>query len=196
MKKFLLGFLVALLLVPVAVLVYFKYGNPPVAVADQPFPMERQIVQIPLHARIDRQMPQVVPVEANEATFEAGAHLYRQNCAFCHGLPAQPSLLAPHMYPSAPQLWKEHRPGVVGVSDDPPGMTYWKVDNGIRLTGMPAFNKILTKTQMWQVTLLLANAAKPMPTSVQSVLQPPLALDAAGPAAVPAPPGATKPKAK
>jgi len=27
---------------------------------------------------------------------------------------------------------------VVGVSDDEPGETYWKVANGIRLTGMPA----------------------------------------------------------
>ena len=196
MKKFLLGFVVALLLVPVAVWVYFEYGNPPVAVADPPFPMEKQIVHIPLRARIERQMPHVVPVAANEATFDAGAHIYRQNCAACHGLPGQPSEFAAHMYPPAPQLWKQHRPGVVGVSDDPPGVTYWKVDNGIRLTGMPAFNKILTNTQMWQVTLLLANAETPMPASVQSVLAKPLALDVPDAAAAPAPQGAAKPKAK
>lgn len=194
MKKFLLGFIVALLLVPVAVWVYFQYGNPPVAVADTPFPMERQIVQIPLHARIDREMPHTAPFDADAANLEAGAHIYREDCAACHGLPGQPSEFAAHMYPSAPQLWKQHRPGVVGVSDDPPGETYWKVDNGIRLTGMPAFNKVLTTREMWQVSLLLANADKPMPANVQSVLNPPLALDVPSAPATPA--ATTQPKAK
>ena len=51
----------------------------------------------------------------------------------------------------------------MGVSDDPPGETYWKVANGIRLTGMPSYKGVLTDTQMWQVSLLLANADKPLP---------------------------------
>jgi hypothetical protein len=78
------------------------------------------------------------------------------------------------MYPEAPQLWAPHRNGVVGVSDDPPGETYWKVANGIRLTGMPAFNKVLNETQMWQVSLLLANADKPLPADALSLLKQPL----------------------
>ncbi len=41
---------------------------------------------------------------------------------------------------------------VVGVSDDEAGETYWKVANGIRLTGMPSYSHVLTDTQMWQVS--------------------------------------------
>ena len=67
------------------------------------------------------------------------------------------------MFPRAPQLWAKHKNGAVGVSDDPVGETYWKVKNGIRLTGMPAYDKALTDTQMWQVTLLLSRADKPLP---------------------------------
>ena len=52
---------------------------------------------------------------------------------------------------------------MVGVSDDPVGETYWKVKNGIRLTGMPSFEKALTEDQMWQVSLLLSKADKPLP---------------------------------
>ena len=79
--------------------------------------------------------------------------------------------LAAQMYPQAPQLWEKHRNGeVVGVSDDPPGETYWRVANGIRLTGMPSYKKILTDTQMWQVTLLLANANKPLPPAVVDIV--------------------------
>jgi len=56
------------------------------------------------------------------------------------------------------------------VTDDPPGETYWKVANGIRLTGMPAFKDVLSDTQMWQVSLLLANADKPLPPAAIAIL--------------------------
>jgi thiosulfate dehydrogenase len=175
--KFLLGLIFGLLIIPVAVLIYFRAGNPPVAVADEAFLLEQQIVRAPLHARIEREMPKNAPIEASETNLEAGAHIYRQQCAACHGLYGRPSAFAKHMYPHAPQLWAPHDDGVVGVSDDPPGETYWKVANGIRLTGMPAFNKILNQTQMWQVTLLLARADKPLPTSALHLLKQPLDLD-------------------
>jgi mono/diheme cytochrome c family protein len=67
------------------------------------------------------------------------------------------------MFPRAPQLWAKHKNGAVGVSHDPVGETYWKVKNGIRLTGMPAYGKALTETELWQVSLLLAEADKPLP---------------------------------
>ena len=59
---------------------------------------------------------------------------------------------------------------MVGVSDDPPGETYWKVANGIRLTGMPSYKQVLTDIQMWQVGLLLANADKPLPPAAVEIL--------------------------
>jgi hypothetical protein len=68
------------------------------------------------------------------------------------------------MYPRPPQLFQGK-----GVTDDEPGETYWKVFNGIRLTGMPGFSKSLSETQMWQISLLLANADK-LPSSVKGSL--------------------------
>jgi mono/diheme cytochrome c family protein len=93
------------------------------------------------------------------------------------------------MYPSAPPLWEKHHNGaVVGVSDDPPGETYWKVSNGIRLTGMPSFKNVLTDTQMWQVTLLLANADKTLPPAALDILNDITAAPAApAPAKAPVP---------
>ena len=37
-------------------------------------------------------------------------------------------------------------------------ITYWKVANGIRLTGMPAYKASVTDLELWQVSQLLANA--------------------------------------
>ncbi len=175
MRQFLIGLIIGLLILPFGAMIYFRFGNPPVAVADTPFPFEKQIVHIPLHARIARDMPRSVPIQPTPENLTAGAQVYRQNCASCHGLTSQNSTFAPHMYPHAPQLWQAHgRRNVVGVSDDPPGVTYWKVANGIRLTGMPSFDKVLSSPQMWQVSILLANADKPLPQSAMDILAKPL----------------------
>lgn len=174
MKKFLLGLLLGLLILPAAVAIYFRFGNPPVAVADKPFPFEKQIVKIPLHARIHREMPAKAPIAPTPSNLLAGARIFRGQCAFCHGLPQHPSAIGPHMYPTAPDLWRTHRPGVVGVSDDPVGETYWKVANGIRLTAMPSYDHILTPTQMWQVTLLLKHANETLPGGIGQFLSQPL----------------------
>ncbi len=171
MGRFLFGIVIGIILVPLAVLAYFKFGKVPVAVTDPPFPQERMVTSMPLGARIDRELVKTPPIPANEAAFVAGAQIYVDECAVCHGFHGKPSSIGKHEFPSAPALWEKHHNGdVVGVSDDAPGETYWKVANGIRLTGMPAYKETLTDTQMWQVTLLLANADKPLPPSVVAVL--------------------------
>lgn len=174
--KFVLGLIVGLLILPIAVFIYFRAGHPPVAVADTPLLLEKQVVKVPLKVRIDKEMPKSAPLEPSDMNLQAGAHIYREQCAACHGLYGRPSSFAKEMYPVAPQLWAPHGNGVVGVSDDPPGETYWKIENGIRLTGMPAFGKILNQTQMWQVTLLLAHANQP-PAAALEILKQPLELD-------------------
>jgi mono/diheme cytochrome c family protein len=45
------------------------------------------------------------------------------------------------------------------------------VANGIRLTGMPSFKDVLTDTQMWQVSQLLANADKPLPPAAIEIIR-------------------------
>jgi hypothetical protein len=77
------------------------------------------------------------------------------------------------MFPKPPKLLEG-----TGVSDDPAQETYWKVAGGIRMTGMPGFEKTLSTTQMWQVSVLLANsdklpkAAKDAVTTVPAVMIP------------------------
>ncbi len=167
--KFLLGLLFGIVAIALGGYLYFRFGKPPVAVADHPFPMEAQIVQVPLEARIDREKKSA-PFGTSEDVFESGAHVYREQCASCHGIPGKQVPFAKDMYPDAPQLWVKHKNSVVGVSDDDTGETYWKVANGIRLTGMPSFQHILTDTQMWQVSLLLKNADQPLPEPVTKIL--------------------------
>ena len=172
---FALGFVFAIIVVFTGVFLYLRYGHPPVAAADPAFPMEAQIVHVPLGARIARETKSP-PFAADETGLEAGAKIYMTQCSSCHGVPGTDVDYARWMYPRAPQLWKKHRNNnVVGVSDDEPGETYWKVANGIRLTGMPAYQHILSETEMWQVSLLLRSADQPLSPTVKATLsKPPL----------------------
>jgi len=171
MFRFLLGLILGVLLIPAAVYLWFHYGHLPVAVADSPLPQERKITHGALDARIDRELTKTPPIQPDEGNLIAGAQIYHDQCASCHGLHGKPSAFAAHMYPDAPPLWEKHQNDtVVGVSDDPPGETYWKVTNGIRLTGMPSYKDILTDTQRWQVSLLLANADKPLPSTATDLV--------------------------
>jgi len=172
MGRLLLGLLIGAVLVPVFVLCWLWFGRVPVAVADPPFSHEQSIVAIPLQARINHEMIKKVPIPIDEDNLVAGAHVYSEKCASCHGFHGKPSLFAAHMYPVTPQLWEKH-PGseIVGVSDDAPGATFWKVSNGIRLTGMPAYKGVLNDTEIWQVSLLLANADKPLPPAAVEILR-------------------------
>ncbi|WP_260706446.1 c-type cytochrome [Edaphobacter flagellatus] len=169
--KLILGFLLGIVAVVAGGFLYLRFGPLPVAVVDKPFPFEKELVRLPLHARIDAEKKDA-PFGTSEDVFEGGAKVYRAQCASCHGTPGHDVAFAKQMYPQAPQLWKKHAHGnVVGVSDDEPGETYWRVANGIRLTGMPAFRHVLSDTEMWQVSLLLKNADKELPDPVMKILQ-------------------------
>lgn len=169
-----LGIILGILLVPAGIYLYFAFGKPPVAVADDAFPFEKQIVRVPLHARIAAEMPKEPAIPVNDENLAAGATIYREQCASCHGLKGHKSAFGAAMYPKTPQLWEKHKNGVVGVSDDPAGMTFWRVKNGIRLTGMPSYSKLLNETQMWQVSLLLSKADKPLPAAAEEAVSKPL----------------------
>lgn len=168
MKAFIAGVIVGIILVPLAAYSYFVSGRAPVATADKALPFEKQFANGALHARIDKEMPKSVPLAANESSFVAGAQVYRDHCGMCHGMPnVDQGPMAKGMFPKPPHLFRGK-----GVTDDEPGETYWKVANGIRLTGMPSFKPSLSETQMWQVSLLLANADK-ISDAVKEELKPP-----------------------
>jgi thiosulfate dehydrogenase len=153
---------------------YFATGQAPVATSAQAMPFEKRLAHQALNARVAREMPKTVPIQPDEPNLVTGAQVYREHCAVCHGLPGQKeTLIATGMFPRPPKLMEGK-----GVTDDEPGESYWKVANGIRLTGMPGFRPALPDTQMWQVSLLVANADK-LPKSVQDSLSVPLRTDEA-----------------
>jgi len=167
MKGFLVGLILGLLILPVVLFFYIETGQAPAAATDAPMPFEKFIAKGALKTRIKKETQDRELSTFNAGDLAAGAEVYRTNCAFCHGLPLQaPSAASQGMFPHAPQLFTAKET----VTDDPVGVTYWKVKNGIRLTGMPGFQKALTDQQMWQVSALMASADKLPPDVLRSLL--------------------------
>jgi thiosulfate dehydrogenase len=160
LRALIVGIILGAALVLGGIWLYFSSGRAPVAVTDSPIPFEKKLAHAALNAHLDKQQRSEPAVPADETNLLAGAEVYKQNCAVCHGLPGvAPSAISEGEYPKPPELFKG-----TGVTDDAPWETYWKASNGIRLTGMPGFKGRLTEVQLWQVSQLLANADKISPT--------------------------------
>lgn len=167
MKKFLVGLVMGISLPLLAAYLFVRLGGMPVATKGAPLPLEKSLARMALHVAMDPEAGKPSPLAADEPNLLAGARVYQAQCAVCHGQLDRPeSLVAKGMFPHPPQLL----PPKKGVTDDPVGEIYWKVKNGIRLTGMPGYDGNLTDPEMWQVSLMLLHADK-LPASVQAALR-------------------------
>jgi len=168
LKGILLGIVLGFVLVFIGGYLYFASGQAPVATTPPEMPFERKFAKLALHAYLDK-LPHPNPtVPADESNLMAGAKVYKENCAVCHGLPGEPhNAIGNGMFPKPPLLFRG-----VGVTDDDAWESYHKVSGGIRMTGMPGFKDRLSDTQLWQVSVLVKNADK-LPPSVKAELAPP-----------------------
>src|ERR1700722_9845117 len=202
MVKFILGIVVGVILVPLVVVAYLLSGYAPAATADAPMPFESRVAEMALQARFKKEAPVRDLSGMSTPDLLAGAEIYKKDCVMCHGLPDQKPEIADNMFPPAPQEMKppQGRGGQRGPQGGPggapraprPNGDFWRIKNGIRLTGMPSFQNILSEDQIWQVTGLIANRRR-LPPEVQDALK-------AEPPAPPAPvstptPAQTAPKA-
>src|SRR6202521_1310125 len=111
-KAFVIGILIGVLLVAAGAWVYFTKGWAPVAVADPPMLFEKKLAHGALNARIGKDPhSDPAPVPVTEATYLAGADVYKQNCAVCHGLPGEAQrAIGQGLFPHHPAIF--HAPGV------------------------------------------------------------------------------------
>src|SRR5580700_8240027 len=100
LKGLLIGCLLTVVILAGGIYFYFSSGMAPVATADPPMPFEKKLANKSLDAHIEKQQIAQPPVGTDETTLIAGAGVYKQHCASCHGLPGQPPTdYASTMYP-------------------------------------------------------------------------------------------------
>jgi thiosulfate dehydrogenase len=181
MGKFIAGLIIGLLILPIFAVVYVGAGLLPIGTSDPPLPFEKQFSGGAVYRRIDHLAPKRDIAEFKDADYVTGASVYKKDCGFCHGMPEQEApAVAQGMFPHAPQLFSPRG----NVTDDPVGVSYWKVKYGIRLTGMPSFQAALSDEQMWDVAALVAQADK-LPAGAMATIKAPGAAAAQADAGLP-----------
>jgi thiosulfate dehydrogenase len=168
MKGFVLGILFTIIAAAALGYAALRTGMVPASARSGPIWGEQWVAGTSLRATLAREAPKGPnPVKLDDANLISGIQLYGTHCAVCHGTAkgkASASAIAKGEWPPPPQLAAD------GVEDDPEGDTFWKIDNGIRWTGMPAWHGTLSATQMWTLALFLKHMDK-LPPGPQQVWQ-------------------------
>jgi mono/diheme cytochrome c family protein len=91
------------------------------------------------------------PLPANTENISLGRKTFSHYCFACHGLDGQ-STGVPFTDAMSPPVPSLASPSVQAYSD---GQLYWVIQNGLRLSGMPAARGILSDEEMWSIVLYL-----------------------------------------
>lgn len=186
MKKYVIVFAAGLLLLPAAFFLYLRSGYAPVSTSASPLPFEQFFAKLAMRATLSHDHTEVDTNVPTESNLKSGAALYSENCAVCHGLPNAPqSAISKGMYPHPPQFFRpDHSSTYDATHPLRPAnpKAYWKVRNGVRLTGMPGFKGSLTNQQILDISQFLGNARN-LPPAVVEVLEGKPGQQALGPSA-------------
>ena len=136
-KGLFLGILLTLLtlLAGAAVWLTVAYtGRYNVAASDRHRDAVRWTLDSTMHRSVSRRAGSVrMPVSVPEGMQEAGARHYAESCAHCHGAPGRgPAGWSRGMRPEPPHLTE-------AAAEWSPEELLWIIENGIKMSGMPAF---------------------------------------------------------
>jgi mono/diheme cytochrome c family protein len=166
MKGFLLGILLTVVVLIGAIWFAAARGYINFAADQRPSAIEEHLSMSAVDASTERRASEKKnPFPTTEDNIAAGAKIYLQHCGGCHGVPSNPdSQFARSFYPPVPRFFKK-------APDMPETQNFYMIQHGIRWTGMPAWNRMLTDDQIWLVVTFLSNIGK-LPPAAQKAFGP------------------------
>jgi mono/diheme cytochrome c family protein len=161
MRNFILGILITIVVLAVGGLGLALLGFLPTRANQAPPEMEKHLAMSALDNSVERHAPRANnPVPPTDENLIEGLKIYTMNCALCHGgIDRKPSALANSFYPPPPNL-------ILHPMDDPEWHVYFVIRTGVRYTGMPAWDKALSESDLWKLTAFITRIDK-LPPAVQ-----------------------------
>jgi thiosulfate dehydrogenase len=156
MRGFIIGVIVTLLIVFGGAYFYATTGHFDMrAVGPAPSHFERHAANESLDEWVDDHAPkQANPFQPTMQNLTDGSNVYDKNCSLCHGSLKEPvSPMRRKFYPSVPQL-------TTSTPDDPDGSLFYVVKYGIRFSGMPGWDGVLSDDDIWRSVLFIKNSDK------------------------------------
>src|SRR5580700_554833 len=132
MGKFLLGFLIGVVALPLAIVIIAKAGLFSINANTAPGRLESAFAHMALDASAAHQAPQIPnPIAPTEENLMAGMKLFKGDCAGCHGEPSDAAKreAEPILYP-IPPVFALHPPR------NPDYQLFWIIKGGVRYSGM------------------------------------------------------------
>jgi len=165
MKTFVLGIVVTLVAIVSGVFLVSRLGMYPIGADNPPSSLERNLAGRALNVYADKHKPAGDnPMAPTAANLTDGAKEYEEHCALCHGgAKATISPMRDKFSPPAPQL-------IDRIPHDPDAWLFWVTKHGVRMTGMPAWDGVLSDNDMWKVVAFIKHSNK-LPGEVESVWQ-------------------------
>jgi mono/diheme cytochrome c family protein len=165
-RNFLSGVVFTLLVVILGVFAYLRLGFAEVRGDLPPSNWEKALMFSSAHASVRRRAPELPnPVPSTDENLIAGAKIYSDECAGCHGTAGKVDGTSDSLYPPIPQL------PVVGTTYTE-AQIFWVAKHGIRLSGMFANGKWDSDQKLWTVAAYIKRI-KSLPPRVQQELAKP-----------------------
>ncbi len=169
LKWFVIGVLVTLVALAAGAYLYLEKGFVDARADIGPSVLDSWLGAA-MDASTGRHAPRITsPVPDTQENLLDAARTYASRCAGCHGRPdGQGSKIGEAFMPPAPQFF----------GDDPPDLrpneNFYIIKHGVRMTAMPAWEKLLGDDQIWQAVLLLKHINdKSVPPPIQQELSKP-----------------------
>ena len=154
--KTLIAFILGLLALPALFALAGVLGWLPSNATTNPPAWESSFGMKALDASLEKRSDKLSnPIDEKDASaLAAGKKIYADNCAGCHGGAKGPSSFGSGFYPRVPQFFQDG-------ADVDPREAYAAIHDGIRYSGMPAWQSQLNDKQMWQVANFVARIRAP-----------------------------------
>jgi mono/diheme cytochrome c family protein len=161
-KGFVLGIVVTLLTIVLGVYVVSQFGLYPIGADNPPSGLERRLAGRAMDVYADNHKPAGEnPVQPTAANLQEGATKYEKHCALCHGgATAKISPMRDKFNPPAPQL-------INRIPHDEDSWLFWVTKHGVRMTGMPTWDGVLSDDEMWKIIAFIKHSNK-LPPDVEA----------------------------
>jgi len=155
MRGFLIGVATTLLVLAGSVFAVSHFGLYPIGADNPPSALERALASRAMDVYAEKHKPQGDnPTPLTAEHLSTGAREYEEHCAFCHGgAKAKISPMRDRFSPRVPQL-------VNRIPHDDDAWLFWVTKHGVRMTGMPAWDQVMSDEEIWQVVAFIKHSDK------------------------------------
>ena len=104
------------------------------------------------------------PIAPSTENIRAGMEHFSDHCATCHSNDGGgQTLFGKGLYPKPPDL------RAAGTQNKSDGELYYTIDNGVRLSAMPAFSEVHTVAQTWRLVLFIRHLPQITPEELNEM---------------------------